>query len=109
MLSRPFIGNARANLAAENIEIELEIGAFLIEPRQVDGDGLKIEAAGKIHPANGKTIFLPFGRAAELRKRLSKHGRRDREFARGKTSGFNLISRNRGVAEQDDGGTILNS
>ncbi len=109
MLPGPFVRNARANFSAEDIEIELEVGAFFIEPRQVDGDGLKIEAAGKIHPANGKAIFLPFGRAAELRKRLSKHGRRDREFARGKPSGLNLISRNRGVAEQDDSGTVLNS
>src|SRR5256885_4691620 len=78
MLPRPFIGNARANFAAENVEIKLEIGAFFIEPRQVDDDGLKIEAAGKSRSADGKTIFLPFGRAADLRKGLSKHGRRDR-------------------------------
>src|SRR4051794_33229990 len=99
MLSRPFIGNARANLAAENIEIELEIGALFIEPGQVDDDGLKIEAGGKIHPADSETIFLPFSRAAQLRKCLSKHGRRDRGFAGGETAGFNLITRNRGVAE----------
>src|ERR1700736_6245898 len=80
MLPRPFVGNARPNFAAEDVEIKLEIGAFFIDPRQVDGDRLKIEPAGEIHPADGKTIFLPFGRAADLRKRLSKHGRRDREI-----------------------------
>ena len=72
MLPRPFIGNARANLAAENIEIESEIGAFLIEPRQVDGDGLKVQTAGEIHSADSETVLLPLGRAPQLRKRLSK-------------------------------------
>jgi len=51
MLPRPFVGNARANFAAKDVEIELEIGTFFIEPRQVDDDGLKIEAAREIHPA----------------------------------------------------------
>ncbi len=78
MLPRPFIRNARANFSAEDIEIELEIGALFIEPRQIDGDGLKIDSTGEIHPADGETIFLPFDRAAELRKCLSKQGRRDR-------------------------------
>src|SRR5206468_4347902 len=46
MLPRPFIRNARANFSAEDIKIELEIGALFIEPRQIDGDGLKIDSTG---------------------------------------------------------------
>ena len=78
MSRRPFVRNARANFSAEDIEIELEIGALFVESRQIDGDGLKIDSAGEIHPADRETIFLPFDRAAKLRKCLSKQGRRDR-------------------------------
>src|SRR5260370_25826257 len=66
-LSRPFVGNARANFAAKNVEIKLEIGAFFINSRPVDGDGLKIEATGEIHPTATETLFLPFSPAAQLR------------------------------------------
>ena len=32
MLSGPFVGNAGANFSTEDIEIELKIGAFVVEP-----------------------------------------------------------------------------
>src|SRR6202011_5665516 len=65
MLPPPLIGNARATFGADVV-------ASIIEPRQVGDDELMMEAAGEIHPADGEASFLPFGRAAQLRKRLSK-------------------------------------
>src|SRR5947207_14119623 len=95
MSPRPFVRNAPANFSAEDIEIELEIGALFVESRQIDGDGLKIDAAGEIDPADRETIFLPFDCAAKLRKCLSKQGRGDRSFARGARPGFTSSSRRR--------------
>src|ERR1041384_7193620 len=107
MLTAPFVGNAAANFAAENIEIELEIGAFVIQARQIDHDRLKIEPAREIHSTNSEPVFLPFGRAAELRKRLPDRGRSDRHLAGRKFPGFDLISGNGGVAQNDNSRTVL--
>src|ERR1051326_1504799 len=107
MLAAPFVGNATANFAAEDVEIELEIGAFVIQSRQIDHDILKIESAGEIHSPNSEPIFLPFGRAAQLRKGLSDRGRSDRDFAGRKFPAFDLISGNGGVAQNDNSRTVL--
>src|SRR5437764_6896483 len=109
MVAGPVVGNAAANCAAENIEIKLNVGAFVIQSRPIDDDVLKIEPAGEIHSANREAVFLPFRRAAQLRKCLSKQRRGNREFAGGEPPGFDLISRNSRVAKQNDGWPILNS
>ena len=63
MLSAPFVRNVRANFSTEDVEIELQIGAALVQPRKIDRERLKIDAARQRHAAEGQTIFLPLRRA----------------------------------------------
>src|SRR5262249_49584285 len=71
MFSGPLVRNASSDFAAKDVEIKLKIGPFFVEPREVDGNRLKVEAVREVHSADGEAIFLPFRRPAQLRECLS--------------------------------------
>src|SRR5947209_799843 len=108
MLAGPFIRDAGPNFTAENIDIELKIGPFAIQPRKIDQHGLKIDPPSQSEAANGQAIVLPFRCAPELGKCLPEQRRGERELVSRKSSRFDLIAGYSRVAEQHHRRSILN-
>src|SRR5256885_1960775 len=109
MVAAPFVGDVRSNFAAKNVKVELEIGPFLIQSRQIDSEPLQIETAGEANSAESEAIFLPFRCTAQLRECLAQHGRSDGKFPGGEMTGFDLVSGDFCVAQKHDRRAVLDS
>src|ERR1700730_1451850 len=105
----PLVGDVRANLATESIEIEFDPETLPVQMRKIDSNRFDIEAAGKRESGEGKTVVLPAGGAAKLRKCLPDQRRRNCELSNPETTCFNFAGRECATTQQKHCRAVLDA